>query len=69
MLNDSLKADCYPLQAGENHLIVGVGRPDYPDHITALQRAFNKKVAYHNALTVSEMGTMRTLCQQALNTL
>lgn len=66
LITDSVKYDCYPLSLGENHLYVGVGRPDYAPHTAALGQFFGKKVVYRNALTIKEIAANRRLFSQAL---
>ncbi len=69
LLTDSVRYDCYPLSLGENHIYVGIGRPDYPQHPPALCDFFKKKVIYRNALTIKEIERLRSLCGQALQSL
>lgn len=69
LLTDSLRCDCYPISVGENHLYVGIGRPDYPQHPAALGQFFNKKVVYRNALSIKEIIHLRQLASQALQSL
>jgi len=69
LLTESLHTDCYPLSTGDNHLIVGIGRPDYPEHLSHLLKFYKKTVVYRNALSLNEIASLRTLCHQALQTL
>jgi hypothetical protein len=68
LLSDCLKYDCYPLLAGENHLYIGIGRPDYPEIPTRLQEFFKKRVIFRNALDLNDIYNLRTLCKNALQT-
>jgi hypothetical protein len=43
--------------AQDQHLFVGVGRPDYPDVIEALAKHFQKPIIYRNALSMTEFVT------------
>ena len=69
LLSECLKMDCYPLLASENHLYVGVGRPDCPELMPRLLNFYKKKILYSNALTVREIQRMRELCTRALQTM
>lgn len=69
ILNDCIKYDCYPQLVGENHLVIGIGRPDYPDHLPALRNHFQKKVFYRNALSINEIKRLRQLAGAALETM
>lgn len=68
LLSESLKTDCYPLVIGENHIYVGIGRPDYPEHPEKLLNFYKKTILYRNALNINEIAQIRYLCQQALQT-
>jgi hypothetical protein len=69
LLSESLKADCYLLSVAENHLYVGIGRPDFPDFPRNLLKSYKKSILYHNALSVNEIANMRKLCGLALQSL
>ncbi len=69
LINQCLTGDCYPLLVQDNHLFVGIGRPDYPDVVDALAKHFKKTIVYHNALPMSEIRDIRALCQRALNSI
>lgn len=66
LISECLKCDCYPLAADGKHLFIGLGRPDYPEILTRLSEHFEKPIVYRNALTLEEIGEMRALCEQAL---
>ena len=69
VLSDCLKSDCYPLLAGENHLYIGVGRPDYPEIKKTLLNFYKKHVLYSNALPLNEIRSLRELCRVALQSM
>jgi|GEM_PF-2287153 hypothetical protein len=69
LLSECLKMDCYPLLCGENHLYVGIGRPDCPELVSKLLNFYKKKILYNNALTINEVYRMRELGRKALQTL
>jgi len=68
LVADSLKADCFPLRVGNNHLYIGIGRPDYPEHVAALQKFYKKELVYRNALCLNEISTLRNICKDVLQT-
>ena len=69
ILADCLKTDCYPLLAGENHLYVGIGRPDCPESPGRLLNFYKKRILYNNALTLNDIYRLRELCHAALQTM
>ena len=69
ILSDCIRTDCYPLQVGDNHIFIGLGRPDYPDQLEALSGFYKKSTLYRNALSLAEIQRLRSLCHQALQTI
>ena len=69
LLGECLKADCYPIQVGENHLYVGIGRPDYPEVAEKLLKYYKKSILYRNSMTINEISRLRLFCHQALQSM
>ncbi len=69
LLTECLKADCYPLLVGENHLFIGIGRPDYKELLGQLSNFYKKKANYHNALSLNELHIIRGIAQRSLQSL